>query len=88
MDLSSIFTPEFFAQGGTTAVVLYIAYKAICKLYNDMREDSKSREEKLMAHLDKVSTTLENINERLCVVESCVKNGGECNDKHNQGIAQ
>lgn len=77
MDLSSIFTPQFFAQGGTTAVVLYVAFKAISKLYADMREDSKSREDKLMQHLDKVSSTLENINQRLCVVENCVKKDGE-----------
>ena len=77
MDLSAIFTPQFFAQGGTTAVVLYIAFKAITKLYNDMREDSKSREDKLMTHLDKVSITLENINQRLCAVEICVKKEGE-----------
>jgi hypothetical protein len=77
MDLSAIFTPSFFAQGGTTAVVLYVAFKAITKLYNDMREDSKSREDKLMAHLEKVSGTLENINQRLCVVENCVKKDGD-----------
>jgi hypothetical protein len=77
MDLSSIFTPQFFAQGGTTAAVLYAAYRAIDKLYTDMRCDSKYREDKLMAHLDKVSSTLENINQRLCVVESCVKKDGE-----------
>lgn len=45
---------------------------ATWKLYTDMRDDSRKREDKLMIHLDKVSTTLENINERLCAVEICV----------------
>lgn len=42
---------------------------AVYKLYNDMRADSKTREEKLMAHLEKVADTLEKIDERLCKLE-------------------
>jgi hypothetical protein len=42
---------------------------AVFKLYNDMREDSKQREDKLMAHLEKVSDTLEKIDERLSKLE-------------------
>ena len=34
-----------------------------------MREDSKQREEKLMAHLEKVADTLEKIDERLSKLE-------------------
>ena len=77
MDLSTLFTPQFFAQGGSTAVILFIAYKAITKLYDDMRTDSKEREDKLLAHLDKVAETLSNIDERLCNLENCVKKDGE-----------
>ena len=77
MDLSSLFTPQFFAQGGSKAVILFIAYKAITKLYEDMRADSKEREDKLLEHLDKVAETLNNIDERLSNLESCVKKDGE-----------
>lgn len=81
MDLTSLI-PQF----GISAIFIFVAYK----LYNDMRQDSvrreeqlrldsKEREEKLMAHLDKVADTLENINERLVKVEQnvCVKKGDE-----------
>lgn len=79
MDISSI-----LPQAGISAIFIFVAYK----LYNDMRQDSlrredqiridsKEREEKLMQHLDKVSDTLENINNRLVKVEQnvCIKNG-------------
>lgn len=42
---------------------------AVFKLYTDMREDSKHREEKLIAHLEKVADTLEKIDERLSKLE-------------------
>ncbi len=50
---------------------------AVYKLYNDMREDSKQREEKLMAHLDKVAETLEKIDHRLKMLEGNNNTGGE-----------
>lgn len=67
-------------QLGISAIFVYVSYK----LYNDMRQDglrreeqirqdSKDREEKLLSHLDKVADTLDNINERLVEVEKCVK---------------
>jgi len=79
MDLS-----ELVPQLGIAAIFAGWAYK----LYNDMREDSKRREEqirldskelqeRLLAHLDKVTDTLENINQRLCTVERCVVKEGE-----------
>jgi hypothetical protein len=73
MTMEQLFTPAFFTQGGISAIILFAAVKAITKLYTDMRDDSKSREEKLMQHLDKVTDTLENINQRLCNVEECVR---------------
>jgi hypothetical protein len=42
-----------------------------------MRADSSKREERLLMHLDKVADTLENINQRLCVVEDCIKTDKE-----------
>jgi hypothetical protein len=71
--MEQFFTPQFFGQAGISGLILLVAVKAIVKLYNDMREDSKAREEKLMQHLDKVTDTLENINQRLCNVEECVR---------------
>jgi hypothetical protein len=79
LDISSL-----IPQLGVAAIFAGWAYK----LYNDMREDgkrreeqmrndSKEREEKLLLHLDKVADTLENINNRLCEVEKCVKKDGE-----------
>lgn len=55
-------------QLGVGAIFALAAYK----LYNDQRADSIRREEKLLDHLDKVSDTLEKINERLMVVEKNV----------------
>lgn len=74
MDLS-----QLIPQLGIGGIFAYVAYK----LYNDMRQDSlrreeqirtdsKEREEKLMEHLDKVSDTLEHINNRLIQVEQHV----------------
>ena len=77
LSMEQLFTPQFFGQAGLAGVILFVATKAITKLYNDMREDSKSREEKLMIHLDKVTDTLENINQRLCNVERCVDKDGD-----------
>lgn len=79
IDLSTL-----IPQLGIAGIFAWWAYK----LYNDMREDAKRREEqirldskelqdRLLVHLDKVADTLENINDRLCVVESCVKKEGE-----------
>jgi predicted Zn-ribbon and HTH transcriptional regulator len=75
MDISS-----FLPQLGISAIFVAASYK----LYNDsrqdslrreeqMRADSKEREEKLIEHLDKVADTLNNINDRLVMVEQCVK---------------
>lgn len=69
MEMSQIFTPQFISQSGLAGIVLFLAYKAIGKLYADMREDSVRRENKLMIHLDKVSDTLEKIDNRLCALE-------------------
>jgi hypothetical protein len=52
---------QLLTQGGISAVIAFIAYKAITKLYSDMREDSRSREKALMEHLDKVTDTLDRI---------------------------
>lgn len=52
-------------QLGLSAIFAFAVYK----LYNDMREDSKNREDKLMAHLEKVADTLEKIDERLSKLE-------------------
>jgi hypothetical protein len=75
LSMEQLFTPQFFGQAGISGLILLVAIKAIAKLYNDMRQDSKDREEKLMIHLDKVTDTLENINQRLCNVEKCVTKG-------------
>lgn len=71
--MEQLFTPQFFAQTGISGIILFMAVKAVTKLYNDMREDSKAREEKLMIHLDKVTDTLDGIHNRLCKVEEYVK---------------
>lgn len=60
MDISTL-----IPQLGLSAIFAFAVYK----LYNDMREDSKQREEKLMAHLEKVADTLEKIDERLSKLE-------------------
>jgi hypothetical protein len=62
-----------FSQYGIAAIFIAASWK----LYNDMRADSSKREERLLAHLDKVSDTLDNINKRLCVVEECIKTDKE-----------
>lgn len=80
MDIS-----QLIPQLGIGGIFAYVAYK----LYNDMRQDSlrreeqirtdsKEREEKLMEHLDKVSDTLEHINNRLIQVEQhvCIRKDG------------
>jgi hypothetical protein len=74
IDLSAI-----LPQLGISGIFVYVSWK----LYNDMRQDSlrreeqirvdsKDREDKLMSHLDRVADTLDNINERLCNVEKKV----------------
>lgn len=74
MDISPL-----LPQLGISAIFVAASYK----LYNDSRQDSlrreeqiridsKERETKLLEHLDKVADTLNNINERLVVVEKCV----------------
>jgi hypothetical protein len=60
MDISTL-----IPQLGLSAIFAVAVYK----LYNDMREDSKQREEKLMTHLEKVADTLEKIDERLSKLE-------------------
>ena len=67
---------ELLGQGGITLVVVVILIKAVGKLYADMREDSKERENRLMEHLErqgdineKVSATLDRIDDRLCSLE-------------------
>ena len=75
--MEQIFTPQFFSQAGISGIVMFLSYKAITKLYNDMREDSKAREDKLLSHLDKVTDTLDNIHQRLCTVEKFVIKDGE-----------
>ena len=77
---------QLIPQLGIGGIFALVAYK----LYNDMRQDSlrreeqirtdsKEREEKLMEHLDKVADTLENINDRLVKVEQniCYKKDGD-----------
>lgn len=72
VDLSAI-----LPQLGLSVIFAYAAYI----LYRDMREDSRAREDKLLAHLDKVADTLENINARLRTVEDYVK-GGDNGENH------
>lgn len=71
---------ELFATGGISLTIAGIAYKAIAKLYSDMREDSTKREEKLMNHLDKqtettskIAITLEKMDSRICNLEEYCK---------------
>ena len=56
---------QLLTQGGISGAVLYIAYKAVTKLYEDMRLDSAGREKALMEHLNKVTDTLDRIDESL-----------------------
>jgi hypothetical protein len=81
--METLFTPAFFTQGGIAAIVGYVAYKAIRKLYEDMRADSLRREtamnqdrEKLTTHLGtltetntKIVTTLDRMDGRICTLE-------------------
>lgn len=64
MDIASV-----LPQLGISAIFVFASYK----LYNDMRTDSKEREEKLMSHLEKVADTLEKIDERLSLLERTVE---------------
>lgn len=64
---------QLFGQGGIALVVGVVAMKMVTKLYNDIREDGKAREEKLMSHLDKVAETLQKIDERLSILEKNIK---------------
>ena len=82
MDLTTL-----SAQLGATGVTVYIAYITIKKLYEDMRADSTSREqksdareEKLMLYLNsklesdkKMVDTLEKLDVRMCNLEDCMK---------------
>ena len=63
---------QLLPQFGLSAIFIYAAFR----LYKDQREDSTRREQALMAHLDKVSDTLNKIDERLITLESCAKRGG------------
>jgi Mg2+ and Co2+ transporter CorA len=60
---------ELLGQGGVSLAVGVIAIKMVTKMYNDIREDGKEREEKLMIHLEKVAETLEKIDDRLSKLE-------------------
>lgn len=60
MDLATI-----VPQLGLSGIFAFAVYK----LYNDMRDDSKKREELLLNHLEKVADTLEKIDERLSKLE-------------------
>lgn len=82
MDLTTL-----SAQLGATGVTIYISYLVIKKLYEDMRADSTSREqksdereEKLMNYLNsksasdaKIVDTLEKLDTRMCNLEECLK---------------
>ena len=81
--MEQIFTPQFFAQTGLLGVFSFFAAKALARLYTDMRDDSKKREEKLMSYLDKksetdkqVAQTLENINTRIKEIECVINEKG------------
>jgi len=74
---------EMFAQFGVAGIFIFFSVKAVIKLYNDMREDSKKREERLMSYLDKksetdkkVCETLEKIDKRITNLEMCIENKG------------
>lgn len=75
---------ELFTTGGISLTIAGIAYKAIGKLYSDMREDSTKREDKLMSHLEKqsettskIAVTLEKMDGRICTLEEyCRENKG------------
>lgn len=89
--MDQLLTPQFFAQFGLSGIIAFLAIKAVTKLYSDMREDSKTREDKLMIHLDKVTGTLDNVNDtlkevkftlkdlnnRVEIIEDCVKSPKE-----------
>lgn len=79
--LNNVLTPEFLTQFGAVGIILIVCIKALSKVYNDMREDSAKREERIMSYLDKkaevdkqVATTLKHIDDRLVALESCFKN--------------
>lgn len=77
--------------GVAAALGIKYGISAIERLYNDMQTqhkeqllESTKREDKLMDYLDKknetdsrIAATLDNINDRLCVVENCIKKDGE-----------
>lgn len=83
--MEAVFTPQFFTQFGMVGGLLWIAIKALQKIYNHMREDNLRREEAsckresiLMEHLEKVTDTLSNVDKtlgnidrRLVILESC-----------------
>lgn len=78
--LNEIFTPQFLTQTGVTGGILLLTIKALSKVYNDMRDDSKTREDRLMQYLDRkaevdkqVATTLKHIDERLVALENCFR---------------
>lgn len=82
--MESINFMELFGQGGISLVVVTVAYKMVTKLYTDMRDDSKSREDKLMLHLEKqgtinerVADTLDKIDDRLCTLEEHLHGKGD-----------
>ena len=90
--MEQIFTPQFFAQFGATGVVAFFGYKAIVRLYMDMRADSKQREERLMSYLDgksetdkKVAETLENIDKRLNKLEYCTPRSLDKDEVKSEG---
>lgn len=62
---------ELIPQFGLSAIFIFAAFR----LYKDQREDSTRREQALMIHLDKVSDTLNKIDERLITLEHCAKTG-------------
>ena len=81
--MEQLFTSQFFTQLGASGIVAFAAYRAVHKLYDDIRQDSlrresesKKREDRLMDYLDKknetdkqVADTLRNIDGRLNKLE-------------------
>jgi len=77
---------EILLQGGLAGVIGVVAWKAISKLYNNMRDDhlkqllvSQEREDKLMTHLEKsnytldnISRTMDNMSVRIAQIENCI----------------
>ena len=61
------------SQFGIAGITMYIAYKMITKLYEDMRSDSATREEKLMEHMEKQGETMTGIKTTMSEISGAMR---------------